>query len=238
MPMDVDDLLSEVRLRLRGAATDFDREKFERFFREPVNMLGVKALDQRKIAAVAGRALKDRPPGERNKFCNELWRSGVCEEGNVAIYTYARFGKQCQASEFKLFERWVDRYVTNWAHCDGVSLWLLGASIDNQPDLAKALPDWTKSTNRWKRRASAVALVPQARRGLMTSTILSVADRLIDDPDDMVQKGVGWLLKETYPKRRLEVLRFLKPRKSSMPRLVLRYAAEKMTARDRATILT
>jgi hypothetical protein len=42
----------------------------------------------------------------------------------------------------------------------------------------------------------------------------------------MVQKGVGWVLKETYPKRPDEVLEFL--RLNSFPRLVVRYAAEKM----------
>jgi 3-methyladenine DNA glycosylase AlkD len=53
----------------------------------------------------------------------------------------------------------------------------------------------------------------------------------------MVQKGVGWLLKETYPKQPREVVEFLQPWKARAPRLLLRYAAEKMTARDREAVL-
>jgi 3-methyladenine DNA glycosylase AlkD len=51
-----------------------------------------------------------------------------------------------------------------------------------------------------------------------------------------VQKGVSWLLKEAYPARPREVVEFLK-RRRDWPRLVLRYAAEKMTAQDKARIL-
>jgi 3-methyladenine DNA glycosylase AlkD len=60
---------------------------------------------------------------------------------------------------------------------------------------------------------------------------------LLTDADDMVQKGVGWVLKETYPKKPREVVAFLKSRAAGAPRLVLRIAAEKMTARDRAAVL-
>jgi 3-methyladenine DNA glycosylase AlkD len=53
----------------------------------------------------------------------------------------------------------------------------------------------------------------------------------------MVQKGVGWLLKETYPKRPKEVVAFLVKNREKTTRLVLRYAAEKMSAADKARVL-
>jgi 3-methyladenine DNA glycosylase AlkD len=59
----------------------------------------------------------------------------------------------------------------------------------------------------------------------------------MEDEDDMVQKGVGWLLKETYPKRPSDVVRFLLANRTKTTRLVLRYAAEKMTAADKARVL-
>ena len=83
--------------------------------------------------------------------------------------------------------------------------------------------------NRWKRRAAAVALVYEAKRGRSTERILEVAELLIGDADDMVRKGLGWLLKETYPKKPREVVRFLLAHPAA-PRLVIRYAAEKMNA--------
>jgi 3-methyladenine DNA glycosylase AlkD len=136
-----------------------------------------------------------------------------------------------------LFERWIDRYVHNWAHCDGIASWLLAASIANDPLLKAVLPAWTRSRNRWKRRAAAVALLQEAKKGRSSDDILQIADLLRDDPDEMVQKGLGWLLKETYPKRPDDVMAWLRENPST-PRLVVRYAAEKMAPSDRAEAVT
>jgi len=174
---------------------------------------------------------------DRYRLCSELFADSFAG-GAVVCYLYRRFARQCGAREFKLFTGWLDRYVDNWGLTDGVSLWLLGASIANDPSLIDRLDAWTKSKNRWKRRAAAVALVPSARRGLNTNAIFRIAHPLMTDEDDMVQKAAGWLLKETYPKKPRETVKFLTPWRDKAPRLTLRYAAEKMTAKDRAFVLS
>jgi 3-methyladenine DNA glycosylase AlkD len=203
-----------------------------------------RALDTRtapeikRVAQEVYRRIKPWPTADRDRFCVALWESGKFEEGALVCYVYRRFAKQCGAREFRMFMRWLDRYVGSWGLTDGLSLWLLGASIANDLSVIAQIPAWTQSKNRWKRRAAAVAMVPSARRGLHTREILRIAKPLVSDWDDMVQKGVGWLLKETYPKRPVEVVRFLMPLRAKTPRLVLRYAAEKMTSADRARILS
>ncbi len=82
-----------------------------------------------------------------------------------------------------------------------------------------------------------MALLQEAKQGRNTEAIFDIAGHMMTDPDDMVHKGVRWLLKETYPKRPREVVAFLKPWRGRAPRLLLRYAAEKMTAKDRASVL-
>jgi 3-methyladenine DNA glycosylase AlkD len=183
------------------------------------------------------RKIKPWPAPERNRFCQELWKSGTDEEGNLAIYLYCHFRKQCASCEFHLFEKWIDRYVHHWGHCDGVSHYLISASIENDPALAPLLLPWTASPNRWKRRAAAVSLVHEARAGRSTDLILQVAERLLPDEDDLVRKGVGWLLKEAYAARPRHVVRFLQVRKENVPRLILRIAAEKMMPAERARVL-
>ena len=187
-----------------------------------------------KIAAEAYRTVKQWPLAERNRFCNELWKAG---EGIVAIYLYRRFRKQCASCEFHLFEKWIDRYVNDWGHCDGVSHYLISAAIENEPELARLMLPWTAAANRWKRRAAAVSLVYGARRGRDSALILQVAERLLRDEDDLVRKAVGWLLKESYATQPRDVVRFLRSRKEGAPRIVLRIAAEKMSQADRAVVL-
>jgi 3-methyladenine DNA glycosylase AlkD len=233
-------LLEEVRAELRRLGNTRVRESIDRFFTEDqrVKSYGVAMPAVKKISQDVYREVKKWPVADRDRFCTELFASGMNEEGALVCYVYRRFGKQCGAREFRLFTRWLDRYVGNWGHTDGLGLWLLGSSIANDASLIDQLDAWTRSKNRWKRRAAAVALVPSARRGVHTAEILRIAARLVEDQDDMVRKGVGWLLKETYPKRPRDVVRFLIPRRERISRLVLRYAAEKMPAQDRQKVLS
>jgi len=208
------------------------------FFKEPVNPYGVRTPQVRELARLAYREVKQWPVAERDRFVTELWKSGMLEEGVLVSHLYRRFAKSCGAREFAMFEQWLNRYVGNWSHCDGVSTWLIAASIANRPELTAKLAAWTKSKIRWKRRSAAVSLIQEAKRGRNTETIFLICDLLRDDTDDMVRKGVGWLLKETYPARPRETLVFLENWRANAPRLILRLAAEKMSAEHRQWLLT
>ena len=234
----MNDLLAEIRAEFDRLADPGAVEGAQRFFKDqPVILRGVTAPQIQRVARDIYPRIKNLSIADRDRLCTALWASRSHEEGALVCYVYRRFAKQCGVREFALFTRWLDRYVDNWAHTDGLSLWLLGASIANAPTLISKLDPWTRSKNRWKRRAAAVALVYSAKRGEHTRAILRIAAPLIEDEADMVQKGVGWLLKETYPKKPAEVVRFLFANRTKTTRLVLRYAAEKMTAADKARVL-
>ena len=222
---------------MRAAADPEFEAGLRRFFKEPVKPYGVRTARVRELARLAYRELKLWTVAERDRFVDELWKSEMLEEGVLVTHLYRRFAKSCTEREFAMFERWIDRYVTNWSNCDGVSTWLIAACIQNRPGLADRLAGWTKSKNRWKRRSAAVSFIQEAKRGRQTETIFHICDLLLGDSDDMVQKGVGWLLKETYPKKPREVLDFLDAWRERAPRLVLRLAAEKMTEQDRRRLM-
>jgi 3-methyladenine DNA glycosylase AlkD len=231
-------LLAEIQAELDRFGNPDAAEGAQRWFKgTPIRNRGVGAPDIQRIARDVYPRVKKLSVADRDRLCTALWASPNHEEGTLVCYLYRRFAKQCGAREFALFTRWLDRYVRNWAHTDGLSLWLLGASIANDATLIGELDSWTHAKNRWKRRAAAVALVYSAKRGEHTRAILRIAAPLIEDADDMVQKGVGWLLKETYPKKPAEVVRFLIANRKKTTRLVLRYAAEKMTTADKARVL-
>jgi 3-methyladenine DNA glycosylase AlkD len=230
-------LLKSTRARLKAAADPEFEAGLRRFFKEPVKPYGVRTPLLRELARLAYAQVKLWPVSDRDRFVTELWKSGMLEEGAIVCHLYRRFAKSCGEREFRMFEQWIDRYVRNWSHCDGVSTWLIAASIANRPDLADRLAAWTKSRNRWKRRSAAVSFIQEAKQGRSTETIFHICDLLLADADDMVQKGVGWLLKETYPKRPSEVLDFLEGWRTRAPRLVLRLASEKMTQKDRRWLL-
>jgi 3-methyladenine DNA glycosylase AlkD len=229
--------LTWLRSELNAAADPKFREGQRRYFKEPVDPYGVRSVDLHRIVRDLYRRVKKWPATDRNKLCTEMFQGGRLEETAVACHLYRRFARHFLEAEFRLFERWLDRYVNTWANCDGLSTWLIAAALENQPKLVAELPAWTRSKNRWRRRAAAVSLLREAAAGRNLAVIFDVADRLADDRDDLVEKGVGWLLKVAYPPQPEAVVEFVLQNKRRFSRTTLRYAAEKMTPADRAKVL-
>jgi 3-methyladenine DNA glycosylase AlkD len=96
------------------------------------------------------------------------------------------------------------------------------------PAKVHQLKMWSTSENRWLRRASAVSLIVPARKGKFLQEIFEIADVLLNDQDDLVQKGYGWMLKAASQRHQEQVFGFVLKRKEVMPRTALRYAIEKM----------
>jgi 3-methyladenine DNA glycosylase AlkD len=232
-----EDLVAYIRAELAARVDEAFRAGAARFFKETIDLWGVRTVDLQRIIRSAAAAARKWPSAECERFAELLWQSGKFEEGVIAIHVLRRFAKRYGAREFCLFEGWISRYVHNWAHADGVASWLLAASIANDPALAARLPAWTRSRNRWKRRSAAVAFLQEAKAGRHTEAILDVADRLAEDTDDMVRKGLGWLLKESYPRRPGAIIEWLAANKHRLARLVLRLAAEKMTPAHRQALM-
>jgi 3-methyladenine DNA glycosylase AlkD len=78
------------------------------------------------------------------------------------------------------------------------------------------------------RRASAVTLIIPARKGKFLKDIFEIANTLLSDQDDLVQKGYGWMLKAASRANPKEVFDYVMEKKQVMPRTALRYAIEKM----------
>jgi len=222
---------------MNAAADPMFREGQRHFFKEPIDPYGVRTVHLKRIVRDLYRRVKIWRPADRNNLCTEMWKHGKLEESIAVCHLYKRFAPACAECEFRLFERWLDRYVHTWAQCDGLSSWLFAASLNNEPQLIGELAEWTRSPNRWRRRSAAVSLLQEAKVGRNLDAILDISDRLAEDRDDMVEKGVGWLLKEAYPKQPQAIVTFLSRNRERFSRTTLRYAAEKMTPSHRALVL-
>jgi 3-methyladenine DNA glycosylase AlkD len=126
-------LLKDLRSQLKAAANPEVKSGALWFFKEPVKPYGVRTPQLRELARLAYAQVKQWPVADRDRFVTELWKSGMLEEGVIVCHLYRRFAKTCGNREFAIFEHWIDRYVGNWSHCDGVSTWLIAASIANRP---------------------------------------------------------------------------------------------------------
>jgi 3-methyladenine DNA glycosylase AlkD len=71
-------------------------------------------------------------------------------------------------------------------------------------------------------------LIVPAKHGKFFQEGIEIADLLLTDGDDMVQKGYGWLLKESSRRNQNEVFDYVMKNKKKMPRTAFRYAIELM----------
>jgi 3-methyladenine DNA glycosylase AlkD len=224
----MDDILRKVRQELRDASDEKRRESGMRYFREVVSLYGVRSADVRRIAKDNFDAFKGRTKSEIFELCDALWQSGQMEETFIACEWSHKLTKKYVSEDFFIFEKWVHKYVDNWASCDTLCNHTVGDCVQMYPGHLSDLKKWALSDNRWLRRASAVSLIVPARHGKFLSEIFEIAGILLRDKDDMVQKGYGWMLKEASKPYQKEVFDFVMKHKAVMPRTALRYAIEKM----------
>lgn len=222
------DVVKRIRAELKDAGEESLRASYRRFFREEVRLYGVRTAT---VKAIANRYFKEvKGLGKHKVFglCEELYRSGYCEEAFVVSYWVPRLAGDYEPGDLAVFRRWIETYIDNWAECDGFCNHSVGSFLEKYPESAAEVKGWAGSDNRWLKRAAAVSFIVPARRGDFLPDVLEIADSLLTDPDDLVRKGYGWLLKEASRRHQREVFEYVARNRAVMPRTALRYAIELM----------
>lgn len=217
-----------IRAELKAISEDKIRDSVGRYFKEEVMVYGTKTAAVTEIAKRHYSEVKELDKPAIFGLCEELFQSGYMEESFIACHWSYAVRSRFEENDLATFERWINRYVTNWASCDTLCNHTIGAFIERFPKYVATLKKWARAGNRWMRRASAVSLIVPARKGLFLKEAFEISDLLMDDGDDLVQKGYGWLLKEESRTHEKEVFRYVLKNKDRMPRTALRYAIEKM----------
>lgn len=221
-------MLNTVRAALKNSSDKTTQESFQRFFKEKVSCYGVKTGVVTKIARMFWKEIKHCSKKEIFTLCEELFRSDYCEEAFIAAEWLPKLTSSFEPQDLAEFKRWIEKYVNNWAKCDSFCNHTVGNFIEKYPECLNEMKRWTSSENRWLKRASAVSLIIPAKKGKFLKDIFEIAYTLLEDTDDMVQKGYGWLLKEASRTHQKEVFNFVVSHKKDMPRTALRYAIELM----------
>jgi len=222
----MDPVITHIRKELKESADPQTQKNIPHFFKEDVRYYGVKVPTVVKIAKKYWKEIRNRDKKEIFSLCEELYKSGYCEEAFVVSTWAALLSKRFEPSDIHTLRHFIDSYITNWAACDGFCNHAVGEFIEKYPVHVEDLKEWTKSENRWMRRAAAVTLIVPAKHGKFLDDVLEIADLLLTDNDDMVQKGYGWMLKEASRQHPQEVFEYVMRNKKLMPRTALRYAIE------------
>lgn len=201
--------------------------------------LGIKA-------GVLDKLLKQYKTEVRNLSCKEslalaqMLYKGKIEDmilaGNFVLQNKIDcIGK----SELTFLDKALNNF-SSWSQIDDFCIDVLQPVLLKYPkDALRFLKKWNQSKNMWKRRASVVVFVRKVgESGKFTNEALALCENLIFDKEDLVQKGVGWCLKDVMRGDKEKVFEYVKKlRKRSVPATITLYAIRNLKGTERVEIL-
>lgn len=220
--------------RLRTLRSDEERKKYHRYFSfeddAADTFIGVR---MGQVFALAKECVLT-PPAEIER----LMESDIHEARAAAMsimakqYAAKKTTPERRQELFDLYLRRHDR-INNWDLVDLAAYYVIGPHLVDRPrDILYRL---AKSANPWERRTATLATFSFIRRGQLDDAF-AIAELLIDDPEDLVHKAVGWMLR-TADGNRPALNAFLDKHAARMPRIMLRNALEHYAPDERARYL-
>ncbi len=230
-------IADHIRRVLKDGGSAPHAEGVQWFFKEEIKSRGWYTAELRKVAVRFRRAIiKEQGRDFLVQVADDLFTGNVLEEKGFAVLLLQTLTPSFGDGEFKLFEDWLDR-VSSWADHDGLVHYLIAPMMVAEPKRVTAVFRWAKSHDRWHRRAACVALIQGARKKMFFAEITRLSGLLLSEEDDMVQKGLGWLLRETAKFNPQRTVPYLMKIRERAPRLVLRTACETLPLDTRKRVL-
>ena len=230
-------IAAHIRIVLRTGGSAPHSAEVQHSFKHAVKSRGWYTAELRKVAKrFRCTILAEHGQAYLLQVADQLFAGEVLEEKVFAVMLLegmtAKFGRP----ELKLFENWLDR-ITSWADHDGLVHHLVGPMIAADKAYLVRPPRWAKKKSTWHQRAAAVSLVHSARQHKNFDHIRNVTELLLASREDMVQKGLGWLLREAAKANPDQTVAYLMEVRERLPRLVLRTACETLRAAERLRVL-
>lgn len=223
-----------LRKALRAFSDPKKVKDFQWFFKtkkgeyaEGDTFLGVTVPQQRRVA----KEFFDLPLPELTKAVRSPWH----EERLTALFIAVAQYKKGDEKTRKQLHAWYlgnTKTVNNWDLVDSSAEVLVGPHAERYG--TAILTKLAQSKSLWERRIAMIATFHFIKQGSAREA-LNIATILRNDGHDLIQKAVGWMLREVG--KRVSVASeevFLKKYAATLPRTALRYALEHFPANKRA----
>jgi 3-methyladenine DNA glycosylase AlkD len=172
------------------------------------------------------------------QFADALIVDQYLEAKGVGIELLARYRRDFTPRLLTTWKRWLaNGHAANWATTDAICGSLIGPTLAAYPRTASTMRDWARHRTLWVRRAAAVSLIPSLRKGAALDVAYHIASALSDDEEDLIQKAVGWMLREAGKRDPARLARYLRQHGPAIPRTTVRYAIERFSPPKRLELL-
>ncbi|GAB2569609.1 DNA alkylation repair protein [Gracilibacillus alcaliphilus] len=216
---------------LKQHQNEAEIEKMKKFFKDSDENTECLGLKMRTVFQTAKKFI-DMPLTEIERLLESNYYE--VRMGAVSIMDFqAKAKKQTDDHKQALYELYIRRHdrINNWDFVDRAAPSVIGSYLlDKSKD---QLYEMAKSPNIWERRTAIVCTLSFIKAG-NTEDTFAIAEILVNDPEELINKAVGGLIREAGKKDEDQLKSFLNKHASTMPRITLRYAIEKFdkTTRD------
>ena len=146
------------------------------------------------------------------------------------VRTYARGNAAARTAVFDFYLAHSAR-INNWDLVDVSAPGIVGRHLPPGGG-RRVLGRLAASATLWNRRIAMVSTLEPIRQGRLENTFW-LAERLLDDPEDLMHKAMGWMLREAGKRDVQALFAFLDAHAARMPRTALRYALERIAPEKR-----
>jgi len=163
----------------------------------------------------------------------ELLRSKTHEDRMVALMILVRrMTSKDEEVRRTIYEAYLKStaFINNWDLVDSSAEYIVGAWLRTRS--RAPLKRLARSPSIWERRIAMLATAAYIKEGDFVDAF-AIAELLIGDTHDLIQKAVGWMLREVGNRDGQAERAFLLKHYRSMPRTALRYAVEKFPEPER-----
>jgi 3-methyladenine DNA glycosylase AlkD len=189
------------------------------------------------VTVPAVRKLARQFQGLNLREVRPLLRSRIHEERLLALLILIlKFQKSRETDRKRIFAFYCRhrRYINNWDLVDVSAPHIVGAHlVDRDRSFLRRL---ASSRRLWDRRIAVLSTFAFIRRGQYRDTLV-LARKLLQDPEDLMHKAIGWMLREIGNRAPAVEKEFLRRYCREMPRTMLRYAIERFPPRKRKAFL-
>jgi 3-methyladenine DNA glycosylase AlkD len=221
-------MLDELKADLRSYIIPEKAAFFPRFFKtgpgeygEGDQFLGITVPNTRIVA----KKYKDLSLEDLEKLLMSVWHEERLLALIVIVNQFKKAGDIAQKQLYEFYLSHTER-INNWDLVDTSARDIVGGYIYKHQELLPVLDTLAQSSLLWERRIAMIATFYFLTKAEPDVTV-HIAEKLLNDPEDLMHKAVGWMLREMGKRCDNQILvEFLDLHAAQMPRTALRYAIE------------
>lgn len=230
-------IIKEIQTNWFNISNPNNKLILEKYFKWVVKFIWVKWPWIKSVFNIHKKNIFSLNNSEQNDIWFELIKSQYFEMKQIWIMIFEKKYKKLDENFLSIMENLISDHIYDWWSCDCLSSKVFGNMIRNNNKFSIILSKWSNHNDTWRKRASCISFVKNARFGQYNNLIINICNNCINSNERFVQLGMWWVLRELSLADKMLVMNYIKQNYIKFSREWLRYAIEKLDKDEQKGLL-